>query len=533
MSTTNLAEPLSDDARVPEDGCDTPLLQVDDLRVSFETVRGSVQAVRGISFDLKHGETLAIVGESGSGKSQAVMALMGLLPRNGRASGRALFGGEDLLALDARALDRVRGAKIAMIFQEPMTSLDPLYRIGHLMALPLMRHLALTKAQARTRSIDLLARVGIRDPETRIDAYAHEFSADEPTTALDATVARRILDMLDELKRDLGLSIILISHDLNSVRRSSDRVAVMAEGKIVELSETGQLFRQPKADETRRLIHAEPRGMKAPVTHDAPLLLEAERVTVEYPGRARLFGRRPEPLRAVDEVSITLRQGETLGVVGESGSGKSTLGRALLRLVPASGMVRFEDRALMPLSRNAMRPLRRDLQVVFQDPYGALSPRLTVGEIVAEGLRVHAPGLSADERTAAVSAMLADVGLDPQMRSRFPHELSGGQRQRIAIARAMILKPKLVVLDEPTSALDRSVQADIVDLLRDLQRAHRLAYLFISHDLAVVRAMADRILVLKDGRVVEEGSVDEITRRPRTPYTQELMAAAFVTGCNA
>ncbi len=525
-----------------------PIVTIRNLKVAFRTNSGNLDAVRGIDLDIAKGETVAIVGESGSGKSQAVMALMGLLAANGVATGSARYGEHELIGMSARDLDRWRGSKLTMIFQEPMTSLDPLYRIGAQMAAPLRRHAGLTGSAARARAIDLLHLVKIRDPEHRIDAYPHELSggqrqrimiamaladtpdvliADEPTTALDVTVQAHILDLLTELKQRLGMAIVFISHDLNVVRRIADRVYVMRHGEVVEHGTTAEVFAAPRHPYTRMLVDAEPRGRKVAPPADAPVVLEARDIHVTFPTPKTLFRKKPPDIRAVDGVSVSVRRGETVGVVGESGSGKSTLGRAVLKLVPASGMVRFEDRALAPLDVAAMRPLRRHMQMVFQDPFGSLSPRMTAGEIVTEGLLVHDRTLLRAERDVLAARAFEDVQLDPAGRHRYPHEFSGGQRQRIAIARAMVLKPKLVVLDEPTSALDRSVQADIVDLLRRLQSENGLAYIFISHDLAVVRAMSDRILVLRDGRVVEHGDVDQIVDAPRDSYTQDLMRAAF------
>jgi oligopeptide transport system ATP-binding protein len=528
-----------------------PLLSIRDLHVRFRTGDGVLHAVKGVDLDVGAGETVAIVGESGSGKSQAAHAVMGLLAANGWAEGSVRYRGEEILGLAPRALNRIRGAKLAMIFQEPMTSLDPLYRIGDQIALPLMAHGGLTRRQARSRSVELLGLVRIADPERRLRSYPHELSggqrqrvmiamaiandpdvlvADEPTTALDVTVQARILDLLADLKSRLGMALVFITHDLGLVRRLADRTAVMQDGSVVESGPTAEIFSKPRHPYTRRLIEAEPRGRKAPPPPDAPAVLEARGVRVTFALRSGLFMRGPHEIRAVDGVDLSVRAGETAGVVGESGSGKSTLGRAVLRLLPSAGLVRFEDRDLAPLSRAALRPLRRRLQMVFQDPYGSLSPRMTAGEIVTEGLLVHEPAIPRKERDRRAAQAFEEVRLDPAGRNRFPHEFSGGQRQRIAIARAMILHPRLVVLDEPTSALDRSVQRDIVELLRDLQAAHGLAYVFISHDLAVVRAMSDRILVMKDGRVVESGPADAILERPRQPYTQELVAAALLGG---
>ncbi len=530
-----------------------PLLKVRNLDVRFRLPDGELQAVRRFDLDVGAGETVAIVGESGSGKSQAMLGLMGLLAGNGTATGSARYRGVELIGASARELDRYRGSKITMIFQEPMTSLDPLYRIGQQMAAPLRRHGGLSRSAARARALDLLEQVRIQDPAAKIDAYPHELSggqrqrvmiamalaldpdlliADEPTTALDVTVQAGILALLAELRRRLGLAIIFVSHDLGLVRRVATRVHVMHLGRCVESGPVAQVFDRPQHDYTRRLIAAAPRGSKGPVAPDAATILDARGVRVEFAGRRRLLdalrGRPRSSFAAVDGVDLAVRAGETLGIVGELGSGKSTLGRAVMRLLPSAGMVRFEDRSLERLDRAQMRPLRRHMQVVFQDPYGSLSPRLTAGEIVAEGLLVHEPALSKSERDARAAAAFAEVQLDSETRTRYSHEFSGGQRQRLAIARALILKPKLVVLDEPTSALDRSVQSDIIELLRDLQQQYGLAYVFISHDLSVVRAMADRILVMKEGRVVEAGSTQQIMTAPREAYTRELIAAAFL-----
>jgi oligopeptide transport system ATP-binding protein len=524
------------------------VLSVRDLEVTFTVAGGTIEAVRGISFDVDQGETLAIVGESGSGKSQAALAVMGLIAPNGKATGSVRFQGEEILGAPEPTLNRLRGSRITMVFQEPMTSLDPLYRIGQQMALPLIRHQDLSRRAARTRSVELLKLVGIDEPEARLDAYPHQLSggqrqrvmiamavanepalliADEPTTALDVTVAAQVLELIGDLKRRMRMAVVLISHDLNIVRRFADRVVVMDAGRVCETGSVTELLARPHSEQTRRLLAAEPAGRKTPVDRAAPAILDARAVRVAFPFRRPLFGPRRPDLVAVDGVSLAVQRGETVGIVGESGSGKSTLGRALLRLQAADGEITFDGQRIDTLGREALKPLRRDLAVVFQDPFGSLSPRLTVGEIVTEGLLVHQPALSRKERDLRAADALSRVHLDPAARNRFPHEFSGGQRQRIAIARAMILNPKLVLLDEPTSALDRTVQKTIIELLRDLQARHGLAYLFISHDLAVVRAMADRIIVLRRGTVVEEGPAEEIVTRPRTDYTRQLMAAAF------
>ena len=525
-----------------------PVLSVRGLTVTFETNDGTVAAVRGIDLDVLPNETVAIVGESGSGKSQTTMALMGLLASNGRATGSAKYRGREILGLPDRELNKIRGDKITMIFQEPMTSLDPLYRIGAQLAEPLQFHRGLATSEARPRIVELLRLVGIPEPERRIDAYPHELSggqrqrvmiamalacdpdmliADEPTTALDVTVQAQILDLLAELQTRLGMAIVFITHDLGIVQRFADRVYVMRAGEVVETGVTAELFANPQHPYTRMLLAAEPEGSKPPPPAGAPDMITGEDVRVTFELRAGVFSK-PHILRAVDGVSLRLREGQTIGIVGESGSGKSTLGRAMLRLVKSAGRIEYLGRPLDPDPR-AMRPLRRALQLVFQDPFGSLSPRMTVGRIITEGLLIHEPGLTSRDRDIRAGEALDEVGLDPAMRNRYPHEFSGGQRQRVAIARAMILKPHVIVLDEPTSALDRSVQKQIVELLRDLQAAHDLSYLFISHDLAVVRAVSDYILVMKSGRVVEEGPTEAIFDRPEQDYTRTLMAAALDT----
>ncbi len=528
-----------------------PVLTMRDLHVRFALPDSEVHAVRGVDMDVMPRETVAIVGESGSGKSQAVMAAMGLIASNGRASGSVRYRGEELIGLPYRQLNSIRGAKITMIFQEPMTSLDPLYRVGDQIAEPLIRHGGMNRRTARERAIELLRLVQIQQPESRIDAYPHELSggqrqrimiamalandpdiliADEPTTALDVTIQAQILELLKDLQTRLGMAVIFITHDLGIVRRFADRVYVMRDGEVVEDGEVARIFAKPEHSYTKMLLAAEPEGAKPPVPDDAPALLEAGNISVSFHlSGGGFMGGDVVELRAVDSVSLSLHAGQTIGIVGESGSGKSTLGRALLRLLPCDGAIRFEGRDLKALDLKHESWLRRELQVVFQDPYGSLSPRLTVGQIVTEGLLVHEPALSRAERDRRAVQALKDVQLDPAMRNRYPHEFSGGQRQRIAIARTMILKPKVVVLDEPTSALDRSVQKEIVELLRHLQEAHGLSYLFISHDLAVVRAMADEVIVMKDGKVVERGATESVFADPKDPYTQALMAAAFAT----
>jgi oligopeptide transport system ATP-binding protein len=525
-----------------------PVLAIEDLHVRFRTPDGDVHAVKGVSMRVHKAETVGVVGESGSGKSQIMLATMGLLASNGRADGSVRYAGQEILGLRPRALNRIRGVKLSMIFQEPMTSLDPLYRVGRQIAEPLVYHKGLSFAQARPRVLELLNLVGIPEPERRLRAYPHELSggqrqrvmiamalanepdvliADEPTTALDVTIQAQILELLAGLQERLHMAIAFITHDLGIVRRFADRVYVMQKGLVVEQGPTRRIFERPEHPYTRMLLAAEPEGLKSPVGDTLAPILEAENVKVSFRLPKKFLRPPPPDFVAVNDVSLTVRPGQTVGVVGESGSGKSTLGRALLQLLPSEGEIRFQGRDIQGLDRAAMRPLRREMQVVFQDPFGSLSPRMTVGQIVTEGLLVHEPSIGGRERDKRASEALEEVQLDAAMRNRYPHEFSGGQRQRIAIARAIILKPRFVLLDEPTSALDRSVQKQIVNLLRDLQSAHALTYLFISHDLAVVRAMSDWVLVMKAGEVVEQGPTRQIFDAPRTAYTRALMAAAF------
>jgi oligopeptide transport system ATP-binding protein len=525
------------------------ILSVENLRVRFRTLDGMVEAVKGINMQVRAGETIAVVGESGSGKSQTMMAAMRLLASNGEATGTIAYRGANLLALSKAGLNEIRGRKITMIFQEPMTSLDPLYTIGNQLMEPIMRHRKIGHEEARREAVKMLKLVRIPDPERRMGSYPYEMSggqrqrvmiamaiandpdlliADEPTTALDVTIQAEILSLMADLRKRLGMSMIFITHDLNIVRRIADRVYVMRLGEVVEEGETRAIFTSPKHPYTKALLAAEPSGRKDPVSRTAPKVLDGTDMRVTFKIGGGFLAGEPIYLKAVDRVSVTLRRGQTIGIVGESGSGKSTLARALLKLLPSEGAIHFDGRNIEKLDQQAMRPLRRQLQIVFQDPFGSLSPRLTAGQIVTEGLLVHEPTISAKERDRRAALAFSEVGLDPANRNRYPHEFSGGQRQRIAIARAIILKPKVVVLDEPTSALDRQVQKQIVDLLRDLQKAHDLSYLFISHDLAVVRAMADHIMVMKDGRMVEQGSPEDIFDHPHEDYTKRLMAAAFV-----
>ena len=525
------------------------LLTVEDLSVAFRTREGETLAVDRVSFSIGRGETLALVGESGSGKSVTALSILRLL--DGAAhhpGGRIVFKGRDLLTLPEKELRKVRGADITMVFQEPMTSLNPLHSIQRQIGEVLEIHRGLRGRQARKRILELLDLVGIRDAERRLGAYPHELSggqrqrvmiamalacepdllvADEPTTALDVTVQAQILALLADLQKRLGMAILFITHDLGIVRRLAGEVCVMLRGRIVEAGPVAEVFTRPQHEYTRRLLDSEPSGRANPVDPKAEWMVEAGPLKVWFPLKEGLLRRTVGHVKAVDGVKLLVRAGETVGVVGESGSGKTTLGLALLRLTGSDGPIVFLGQRIEAYGAKAMRPLRKDMQVVFQDPYGSLSPRMSVGDIVAEGLEVQGQVKSSAERRTRVAKALTDVGLDPAAMDRYPHEFSGGQRQRIAIARAIVLNPRFVVLDEPTSALDRSVQAQIVTLLRDLQRERGLAYLFISHDLKVVRALSNYVLVMQHGQVVEEGPADEIFAAPKTEYTRTLFAAAF------
>jgi microcin C transport system ATP-binding protein len=527
---------------------DAPLLDVRDLRVVFPQDGKDFDAVKGISFSVARGRTLAIVGESGSGKSVTAMSILRLLPPAAAVSGTALLKGEDILKLSERRLRGIRGDAITMVFQEPMTSLNPLHTIERQVGEILELHGGLKGAALRRRIIELLTEVGIPDPAQRLSAYPHQLSggqrqrvmiamalanrpdlfiADEPTTALDVTVQAQILTLLKDLQQRYGMAMLFITHDLNIVRKLADDVAVMQKGEIVEAGSVTEIFKSPQHPYTKALLAAEPKGTPPQSDPSAPVVLEAQDIRVHFPIRRGLLRRTIGAVKAVDGISLALRQGETLGIVGESGSGKTTLGLAVLRLIRSQGPIVYLGQRIDGLSFRAMRPLRRDMQIVFQDPYGSLSPRLSIADIVAEGLIAQGTRLSLDERREIVAKALADTGLDPAAMDRYPHEFSGGQRQRVAIARAMVLEPKFVVLDEPTSALDMSVQAQIVDLLRQLQQKRDLAYLFISHDLRVVRALANEIIVMRHGKVVEQGAAGEIFANPQSDYTRALFAAAF------
>ncbi|TDQ85497.1 microcin C transport system ATP-binding protein [Dongia mobilis] len=523
------------------------LLSLDSLSVAFD----GHKVVEDVSFEIARGETLALVGESGSGKSVTALSILRLLPYPvaSHPSGQIRFDGEeDLMRASPDRLRQIRGDRIAMIFQEPTLSLNPLHRIERQIVEAIQLHRKVDAAAARARAQELLELVRIDDAEQKMKAFPHELSggqrqrvmiamalanepdlliADEPTTALDVTIQAQILNLLQELQRRLGMAILLITHDLGIVRKFADRVVVMRQGRIVESGATAALFAAPRDEYTRHLLAAEPKGVAEPLPADSAGILRTEKLSVRFPIKRGLFRRVVGHVPALSDVTLDLKAGETLGIVGESGSGKTTLGLAILRLIDSAGGIDFEGQAIDGLDRAGMRPLRRQMQIVFQDPFGSLSPRLSVGEIISEGLDVHGLGRDADAREQMVVDVLNEVGLDPLTRHRYPHEFSGGQRQRIAIARALILKPKLIVLDEPTSALDMSVQAQIVDLLRALQHRHRLGYLFISHDLRVVRAMSHRVIVLRGGKVVEAGPAEAIFERPQAPYTQALLAAAI------
>ena len=537
-------------ARPSGDPMTEPLLSVRDLSVAFHQGGAASLAVDRVSFDIMPGEVVALVGESGSGKSVTANSVLKLLPYPAAShpSGEILFGGQDLLKASEPTLRRVRGNDITMIFQEPMTSLNPLHAIEKQIGEILDLHQGISGAAARTRILELLNQVGIREPEKRLQAYPHQLSggqrqrvmiamalanrpklliADEPTTALDVTVQAQILDLLRRLKGEHGMSMLFITHNLGIVRKFADRVCVMTKGKIVETGPVEDVFVNPKHEYTRHLLASEPRGEPPVPDPSKPVVMEGQDIRVWFPIKAGLLRKTVDHVKAVDGVSLSLRAGETLGVVGESGSGKTTLGLALARLISSEGRIAFIGSGIDRFSYKEMRPLRDRLQVVFQDPFGSLSPRMSVGEIIAEGLKVHERAMSDDERDERVRWALTEVGLDPETRWRYPHEFSGGQRQRIAIARAMVLKPRFVMLDEPTSALDMTVQAQVVDLLRDLQKKHDLAYLFISHDLKVVKALANHVIVMRGGKVVEEGPADEIFSAPKESYTRALMAAAF------
>lgn len=532
------------------DAINQPLLDVRDLSVAFHQGGNTSVAVNKISFDIKRGECIALVGESGSGKSVSALSVLKLLPypMASHPSGAIRFKGHELLGMSENDIRAIRGNDISIIFQEPMTSLNPLHTIGAQIGEILQLHNGMRGQAARARVLELLTQVGILDPETRLGSYPHQLSggqrqrvmiamalanepdlliADEPTTALDVTVQAQILALLADIRQRLGMSLLFITHDLGIVRRISERVCVMKNGEIVEQGPVEQVFTSPRHPYTKALLAAEPKPDPAPPQPDAPVVMSTDDLKVWFPIKRGLLRKTIGHVKAVDGVSVKIRKGETLGVVGESGSGKTTLGLALLRLISSQGPIVFLGKDIQGLQFKQMRPFRRDMQIVFQDPFGALSPRMSVGDIIAEGLSVHQRSLSEDEREARVVKALVDVGLDPATRFRYPHEFSGGQRQRISIARAVVLEPSFVVLDEPTSALDMLFQAQMVDLLRELQRKRDLTYMFISHDLRVVASLASHLIVMRHGKVVEEGPAAELFKNPKSDYTRALFAAAF------
>ncbi|MEX0283205.1 MAG: ABC transporter ATP-binding protein [Paracoccaceae bacterium] len=520
------------------------LLEVQNLSVSFQQDGVVTKAVRGVSFAVDRGETVALVGESGSGKSVTALSTVSLLP-NAATEGSVTYDGQQMVGAHDTLLRKVRGNDISFIFQEPMTSLNPLHTIRKQLGESLALHQGLVDDAAAARIIELLTKVGIRDPETRLDAYPHQLSggqrqrvmiamalankpdiliADEPTTALDVTIQAQILDLLSELKESEGMGLLFITHDLGIVRRIADRVCVMKDGEIVETGPTAEIFDSPQHPYTRKLLAAEPTGQPDPVAPDADTMVQADNLKVWFPIQRGFLKRTVGHVKAVNDASFTVQAGETLGIVGESGSGKTTLALAIMRLIASEGAITFRGDDIRSWSTRELRRLRKDMQIVFQDPFGSLSPRMSCFQIIAEGLSVHQVDPHRDKRELVAEAM-RETGLDPASMDRYPHEFSGGQRQRIAIARAMVLRPKLLVLDEPTSALDMTVQVQIVDLLRDLQRKYGLAYLFISHDLKVVRAMSHKVIVMKQGDVVEMGNADDVFGAPREAYTQTLLAA--------
>ncbi len=528
-----------------------PLLDITSLSTQFHGEDEIIDAVAGITFQIMEGQTVALVGESGSGKSVSALSILQLLPyplAQHPQGSSVKYRGQELIGADDATMREIRGNKISIIFQEPMTSLNPLHTIEKQINEVLLVHKGFSKIEARKRTLDLLKLVQIKDPLGRLNAYPHELSggqrqrvmiamalanepdlliADEPTTALDVTIQAQILELLKELQEKLGMSILLITHDLGIVRKMADRVCVMTKGQIVEKGPTKEVYENPQHPYTQALLAAEPKGNPLEADANAPEIMSCDNLKVHFPIKRGVLRRTVDHIKAVDGISLSIKQGHTLGIVGESGSGKTTLGLALLRLISSKGNIKFEAKTINGISGRKLRPLRQEMQIVFQDPYGSLSPRLSIGEIIEEGLKVHALGGNAKAREVLIIEALREVGLDPDNRHRYPHEFSGGQRQRIAIARVMVLKPKFLILDEPTSALDMSVQAQIVDLLRSLQRKHNLTYLFISHDLKVVRTLADDVIVMRNGEAVEIGTAKQIFEEPQSPYTQALIKAAF------
>lgn len=530
------------------------LLKIDNLSVAFGHPGSRETVVDGVSFAMSPGEKLALVGESGSGKSVTALSILQLHDRNQSeySGGSIHFNGDNLLLKSEAQMRQVRGRDIAMIFQEPMTALNPVYPIGQQLIEPLMLHEGLDKGAARKRMIELLGRVGIPQPEKRFDAFPHMLSggqrqrvmiamalacrpklliADEPTTALDVTIQKQILELLDELQSEYGMAVLLITHDLNMVQHFADHVAVMEKGKLVEQGAVAEVFSAPQHDYTKKLLASEPVPLVADDDIDKlaaqPAVMRGEDIRCYFPIKSGFFRRKVGEVKAVDQVDIVLHPGETVGIVGESGSGKTTLGMCLLRLQESMGAIHFDGGRIDGMNMRQLRPLRRNFQIVFQDPFSSLSPRMSIEQIIGEGLKLHYPELNPEQRRERIEAAMEEVGLLPSMLSRYPHEFSGGQRQRIAIARAVVLEPKLILLDEPTSALDISVQKQVLALLRDLQKRHGMSYLFISHDLKVVRSISHRVLVMKDGRVVEHGETEKLFRDPQHDYTRTLLDAAL------
>ena len=527
------------------------LLSVENLSVSFKGDQGEIQAVKNISFTLEKGKTLALVGESGSGKSVSSLAILKLLPypKAYHPSGKVFFEGRDLLSLKDKQLQRIRGNDIAMIFQEPLTALNPLHTLERQIKEILDLHTTLEEKDKKNRIIELLTDVGFPDGATRLKSFPHELSggqrqrvmiamalganpkiliADEPTTALDVTIQLQILNLIKELKEKYNFAVLLITHDLNVVKHHADHMAIMRHGELVEQASTKEIFANPKQAYTRELLEAEPKGSAVPLPKSPEICLVADKVSVHFPIKAGFFKKTVDFVRALNEASFDLRQGETLGVVGESGSGKSTLAMAILRLQRAtSGRILLQGTDITQLKGSAIRPLRKDLQIVFQDPFGSLNPRLPIDQIIGEGLQVHKLAKTSQERDKLIVKAMEEVHLDPKTRHRYPHEFSGGQRQRIAIARALVLNPKVLILDEPTSALDRAVQVSVLELLKELQEHRQMSYIFISHDLKVVQSIAHKIIVMKEGHIMESGSAQEIFHHPKDPYTKALIQAAF------
>ena len=526
------------------------LISVENLKVTFNTQGGDIEAVRGVSFDIDKGENLAIVGESGSGKSVTALSILRLHDEKHTSipEGKILYGKQDLLTVNKDAIRNIRGRDISMIFQEPMTSLNPVYPVGQQIQESLVLHNAMDARTSRSRAIELLDRVGIREPHLKIDAFPHALSggqrqramiamalacepslliADEPTTALDVTIQQQILELLQDLQKEMGMSVLLITHDLNLVRRFANRVCVMQNGEIVEQGDINKIFKTPENDYTKFLLDSEPDRRITQIKPTEEIVVKADNVRCYFPVKKGFFKQKVDDIKAVDDVSLQLNAGETVGIVGESGSGKTTLGLSILRLIESTGRIQFKQHEISNFTEKNMRPLRSAFQIVFQDPFSSLSPRMTISQIICEGLKLHFPHLSKNEMHEKVVQTLNEVGLDEDILWRYPHEFSGGQRQRIAIARTIILEPDVILLDEPTSALDVSIQKQVLELLSDIQLKHKLSYLFISHDLRVVRAMSHRVLVMRNGRIVESGTVDEVFDNPQEEYTQQLAKASL------